>query len=351
MGSSSRTVPVATLLLVLASLGPGCGGGGAGDTTADAAADAPDGVGCEATTPRTVIPEAFVGPTGLQDRLGTLIDSAQTTLDVQMYLFTVRALADKIVAAKQRGVTVRMILDPDEAGNQYVIPTLDAGGINWKNASTIFPYSHAKYLIIDQHVGVIMSMNFNVDAMNNERNYGMVDSDPEDVADLQKVFEQDWQLANGMSATPPDLSCTRLIITPVNAQQRLLAFINSATTTLDVEALYVTEASTRNAIGAAAQRGVSVRVILESPQDQSQNADTTTYFTNVGVPVKYVTNQFYLHAKLLIADGVAFVGSQNFSTSGLTKNREMGALVMDPTQAAVIQQQFDADWGVTVPAN
>jgi len=66
--------------------------------------------------------------------------------------------------------------------------------------------------------------------------------------------------------------------------------------------------------------------------------------------VKYAVSQFYLHAKLLIADGVAFVGSENMSTTSMTQNREMGALVFEPDQAAVIQNQFNADWAVTTPA-
>jgi phosphatidylserine/phosphatidylglycerophosphate/cardiolipin synthase-like enzyme len=186
--------------------------------------------------------------------------------------------------------------------------------------------------------------------MNNERNYGMVDKDPEDVADLQSIFEQDWGLANGQSPAAPDLTCTRLIVSPNNSTARLLAFINSATQTLDVEVLYITDATVRNAIGAAKQRGVNVRVILEDPSDQNSNADTTTYLKNLSIPVKYANNQFYLHAKLLIADGVAFVGSQNFSPTALSRNREVGALVFEPAAEAVVEQQFESDWSVTTPA-
>jgi len=245
---------------------------------------------------------------------------------------------------------VRVILDPDEAGNQQVTPTFTTAGINWKNASAMYTFSHAKYLIIDKTTAVIMSMNFNIDAMNNERNYGMVDKDPEDVADLQAVFEQDWALANGHQAVIPDLSCTRLIISPNNSTTRLLAFINSATTTLDVEVLYITDANVRNAIGAAKNRGVNVRVILEDPSDQNSNADTTTYLKNLNIPVKYANNQFYLHAKLIIADGVAFVGSQNFSPTALSHNREVGALVFEPAAEAVVEQQFESDWSITTAA-
>jgi len=99
----SRPIAIVALAILAA-----CGGGGG----------APDGGGVDAPdvcdpSPRTVAPQAFIGPTGLQARLTTLIDSAHQTLDVQMYLFTVKALADRIVAAQTRGVAVRVILDPD----------------------------------------------------------------------------------------------------------------------------------------------------------------------------------------------------------------------------------------------
>ncbi|MGE0869390.1 MAG: phosphatidylserine/phosphatidylglycerophosphate/cardiolipin synthase family protein [Kofleriaceae bacterium] len=320
------------------------------DDMVDAGSDGPDGVGCTALSPREVPLEAFVGPDGLQQRMTALIDSAQQTLDVHMYLWTVKPLADKIVAAKQRGVAVRVILDPDSPGNQAVRPIFEDGAIEVRDASALYPFSHAKYLIVDGKTAAIMSMNFNIDAMNSERNYGVIDRDPEDVADTIAIFEMDWAAAAGATPKPADLSCTRLVVAPNNARLRILELINGAKSTLDVEALYVSETTVRNAIGAAAGRGVAVRVILESDQDQPDNADSALFFKNMQIPVHVVTNQFYLHAKLIIADGVAFVGSENFSVSGLTKNRELGVMVFEPDAAAVISDQFDADWAATPAA-
>ncbi len=317
--------------------------------TVDAPPDGPDGTGCTPMTPRTAPPQTFVGPTGLQTRLDTLIDGAQHSLDVQMYLFTVHELADRIVAAKNRGVAVRIILDPDEAGNDAVRPAFQSAGIPTVNASSIYTYSHAKYLIIDRASVVIMSMNFNTDAMSTERNYGMVDTDPEDVTDVQSIFEQDFALASGMQAKPANLACTRLIVSPVNSHQRILDLVNASKTTLDIEVLYVTDTTVRNAIGAAKQRGVTVRVILMNTSDQPENADMATYCKNVGIPVKYA-EAFYLHAKLIISDGVAFVGSENMSPTSFAQNREVGALVFEPDPVVAIQQQFDADWASTTPA-
>jgi cardiolipin synthase len=324
-----------------------CGGSNS-DSTIDAAPDARDPATCVATSPRTAATQTFIGPEGLQTRLDALIDSAQSTLDVQMYLFTVKDLAMRIANAKARGVTVRVILDPDEAGNQTVEPTLTNGGVAWKNASSVYMFSHAKYLIIDHTQGVIMSMNFNTDAMVNERNYGLVTTDAGDIGDLQKIFDYDWALANGQQATAPDLSCTRLIVSPVNAAQRLNELIASAKSTLDVEVLYVTDTTLRNAIGKAKQNGANVRVILETDQDQPENAATMTYFKGLGIPVKYATTQFYLHAKLIVADGVAFVGSENLSYTSQMSNREVGTLVSLPEELQPITGQFEADWNATV---
>src|SRR5262249_16181034 len=136
--------------------------------------------------------DTFVGPSGLQQRLVQLIDGAHTSLDVAMYLFTVTAIADRVIAARDRGVAVRVLLDPDHAGNTTVRNRLTSAGVTNRNAPTIYSYSHAKYFLVDKQAAVIMSMNFNAEAMSGERNYGMVDRDPDDVADLQAIFEQDW---------------------------------------------------------------------------------------------------------------------------------------------------------------
>jgi phosphatidylserine/phosphatidylglycerophosphate/cardiolipin synthase-like enzyme len=314
-----------------------------GDDDDGPGVDANPGVGCTALAPRSVEPELFVAPVGLQARITGFIDGAQQTLDVQMYLFTVTAIADRIVAAKQRGVAVRVLLDPDHAGNANARSKLTAGGVAHRNAPTIYSFSHAKYMIADGARALIMSANFNVDAMDRERNYGIIDRDPEDVADLQAIYNMDWAAGGGEAGQPADLSCTRLVVSPNNAKQRIVELIDSATATLEVEALYVSELTVRDAIGAAKQRGVTVRVILEGSSD---NAETKAYFTGLGIPV-HDASGFFLHAKLVIADGVVFVGSENFSQTALTKNREVGALVFEPGPAALAKQQFDTDFAST----
>ncbi len=333
-------------LLVVVMLLTACRGSTGDDgVTIDAVPtiDAPDGVGCTTRTPRMVEPEAFVGPTGLQSRITTAIDAATTTLDVQMYLFTVQPIADRIIAAHQRGIAVRILLDPDEAGNNNTRPRFMSAGIPTRNVPPLYTYAHAKYLVIDGTAAIIMSMNFNADAMDLERNYGFVDKDPEDVADVAAIFAMDWAAAAGETPRPANLACTRLVVSPDNAKVRVIELVNSATSTLELEVLYLTETNVRLAIGAAKNRGVAVRVMTTTPSTLPD--DTTTYMHQLGIPIKWSNdNDFLLHAKLVMADGAALVGSQNMSQTSLQKNREVGGIIFEPTQFAKIHAQFEADW-------
>ncbi len=308
----------------------------------DVSPDAPvdPGVGCTAMSPRVTAPEVFVMPTGYQQRITSFIDGAQTSFDIQMYLFTVGAIRDRVIAAHARGVNVRVLLDPDHEGNISTRNALEGAGVPTRNAPTLYSFSHAKYLIADGNVAIIMSANFNVDAFSNERNYGFVDRDEADLHDLQAIFDMDWVAGGGETPQPADLACTRLIVSPNNARPRILELIDGATSTLEVEALYVSETTVRDAIGAAKDRGVDVRVILEGTMD---NQDTIAFFRGKGIEI-HTPSTFYLHAKLIIADGVAFIGSENYSLTSLTKNREVGALIFEPSQAQIARTQFDADW-------
>ncbi len=313
----------------------------------DPTPDGPEnpGVGCFPMSERTVQPEAFTAPIGLQARVTSFIDGAQDTLDVQMYLFTVSAIRDRIVAAHRRGVAVRVLLDPDHEGNTSTRNALNNAEVPTRNAPSLYSFSHAKYMIADGAAALVMSANFNVDAFSSERNYGFIDRDPADVADIQAIFEMDWAAGGGEAPKPANLDCTRLIVSPNNAHKRVLELIDGATTTLEVEALYVSETAVRDAIGAAKERGVNVRAILEATTD---NQETITFFRSKGIEV-HNASPFSLHAKLIIADGVSFIGSENYSLTSLTKNREVGALIFEPTQTQIVKTRFDADWASSPP--
>lgn len=56
-----------------------------------------------------------------------------------------------------------------------------------------------------------------------------------------------------------------------------------------------------------------------------------------------------LHAKVIVAEEKALVGSANFSEEGVTKRAEMCALLADPTQVSELRKWFGRLWELSTP--
>ena len=83
-------------------------------------------------------------------------------------------------------------------------------------------------------------------------------------------------------------------------------------------------------------------MLLANPSWIDGNTATAEDLRAAGIAVKFISS---LHAKLVIADGAAFIGSQNFSWTSLERNREIGVLVDDTAPMARVTTQFETDWG------
>ncbi len=311
--------------------GAGGGGGDVGGTGAGAPA-------CDMWSERGIAPEVFIGPTGVQQLLISQIDAATTSVDLMMYLLSCSPCVDALIAAQNRGVAVRVLLDGKQSDNDAALSALLAAAVPVRSGPDEFTNYHSKLLLIDRQAATVMSSNMNAYSFGSERNYGVVDRDPQDVEQLLAIFERDWAGEGEI-----DTSCTRLIVSPQNARSRILELISSASQTLDLGVMYVSDAEVKQAIKGKVAQGVVVRVLLAMPEWIDGNAATAQELSAAGAQTKYLYS-YELHAKLIVADGVPFVGSENMSFTSLEKNREIGLLVSEAASASLIVQQFEADW-------
>lgn len=85
----------------------------------------------------------------IQHAVLPLIEEARHTLDIAMFFFTSQTIADALLAAHERGVDVRMILDAGGASNKYSKHTLlCASGVQVKSESW-GGKSHSKWAVAD----------------------------------------------------------------------------------------------------------------------------------------------------------------------------------------------------------
>ena len=163
------------------------------------------------------------------------------------------------------------------------------------------------------------------------------------MAAIVAVFNADYAHT---SITPSDGD--DLVWSPTDSQSHLLALINGAQHSLDVEQEEFSDTTLVNAIVAAENRGVTVRVVVEDPSSYTSELNEVT--AAGGKVTGYSSSTgYYIHAKTIIADygtstAKAFAGSENFSSNSLNDNRELGLITSDSAVVSGLEAAFNADF-------
>ena len=288
----------------------------------------------------------FVEPTAGEQVILDAINNAQQSVWLEDYLLTDTNVITALENAAKRGLDVRVMLDPHPYGGgtpTTTINALNAAGAKAQTANPVFTYTHEKTMILDGATAYIMSLNFTYSAMNGKnREYGVIDTTPTDVQGAINIFNADW------SRVADTVSNANLVISPDNSRNQFLALINSAKTSLVIEAEEMQDPTVEQAIASAAQRGVNVQVILPSPSGGSDSNASGIATIKAGGAKVEEDSQLYMHAKMMVADGtLAYVGSVNISTNSFDNNRELGVLFTDSPSIATLQQTFQSDWSVS----
>lgn len=285
------------------------------------------------------------------------IRSAKTSVHMTMYLLTDSRVIDALGDMVDAGKDVKVVLNrnfpsnggDDGGNNDDSIGKLKARGVKVKWASSTFNYTHAKTIVVDGEKALISTMNMAFSSPRSNREFIAVDTDPQDVADCEKLFEADYADGADGTANPIELA-SKLVISPTAAntngspQTMLKDFIASAQTSLDVEVQSLSDPTLYKAIIAKKQEGVPTRVILAKYDNTLASSTSVKAMVAAGVEVKALTSPT-IHAKSVVVDKArVWVGSQNFTTNALTRNREVGVFTAEADAIANVEGAIDTDW-------
>ena len=314
--------------------------------------------GSVAGTPRATLPAtAAAGSSGgLQtlvvepdQGLGAVyqaISGAGHSIDLVMYELEDTTAVSDLVQAERRGVTVRVILDQASARseNQAAYAALAAGGVAVHWSSTQVDITHQKTLIVDAREALIMTGNLTPQYYATTRDFVVADTDPADVAAIGTVFNADFSNAPVTPAAGDDL------VWSPGSEPRLASVIEGATRRLLIENEEMSDPEIVAALESAAGHGVEVEVCMT---DSSSWSSEFAALVHAGVRVvTYAPDaSIYIHAKVIVADPGsaderAFVGSENFSSTSLDRNRELGVVLdgsaIDGELATVLERDISA---------
>ena len=333
-----------------------------------------------------------------------LLEGAKSKIDIEIYTMTDKTVRELLRSALARGVKVRIVKDPNPLGvkcdvfgtsgalsisgtdaaavdcadQQKLVADVRAAGGTYApfDKSVLCPngggakgngcFEHGKIALIDGRA-LLSTGNFdstNLCIMSEkprscDRDYTLVIDDRAVIDTLQKIFDADLAGARyEVKSLIPASLADRLTVSPISLPP-ILAFIESARSSLEIETQYLKDPEMNSAIAAAAQRGVKVNVTVASacsfgrPSDSEAKefSDVYTAFDSAGVSTRMFSaaskvngRPGYVHAKLIVVDGKrAWVGSENGSAESLTQNREYGLIVDDASSVRTVLDQASAD--------
>lgn len=308
-----------------------------------------------ATTGATNI-NLYTQPEAKKNIILNAIAGAQQSIDLAVYFLTDKdVLASLIDAAKK--VTVRVMLDMhgyigQKVTIQQVHDELTQAGaqVQWSTAQLPgYAYLHEKVMVVDATTAYVTTSNFDTAGLGGgwwgaNREYGVITCDPDDVRAACSIFAADW---SGQPVDATMFAAPHLVVSPINAFSVITTLITNAqpNSTIQIAMEEFQYPDIVALLVAAAANNVTVQVLLPAGNNSIvTNNDQFLHTTNTnGIQIKKI-GQPYMHAKIIIVDGLAFVGSQNLSKDSLLHNREMGILIADQVALATLKQTYQLDW-------
>ncbi|MFO8017377.1 MAG: phospholipase D-like domain-containing protein, partial [Promethearchaeia archaeon] len=309
---------------------------------------------------------AFSSPDNSFNALTQLFGSAQHNLDICVYQFTSYWILQEVLAALDRGVHVRLLLEgiypgaslenggTDEANEVVYV----ANHVNGHENGTVrlvsgkfLNYYHSKYFLIDNETVLISTENFKYtgipkDSSAGNRGWGIAVNNTDITAKYLNVYNFDWNLAQNYSdfdvvspkkndeilegnyeplfeepQTYNTINATfQTVVGPDETIQVVVDLINQAQDSIYAELFYLyptwpyyyggqNNNPLMHALIDAADRGVSVKVILDSTwynlEGDNNNDEAAAILKSHGVQIKYSNNSGGIekfHVKALIVD-------------------------------------------------
>jgi phosphatidylserine/phosphatidylglycerophosphate/cardiolipin synthase-like enzyme len=295
---------------------------------------------------------------GLDTYLVNLMNKATKTLDVADYDFDLANVADAMVAAKNRGVTVRMVTDTDTYTNKDT--SVQAAFTILKNAKIPIvednrgPIMHNKFTVVDGQYVETGSWNYTLYDTYRLNNNMIIIHDAKlaqnYTTEFEKMFVQKTFGPNKAKGVPnPVLTIGGVRVQNYFAAEdgvsaHIVDELNKATKSIYFMAFSFTAENIGNAVINKAKAGVTVGGVFETTGSNTEYSEFGKMKKENLPNLQVITdgNPYVMHHKVFIIDEKTVIfGSFNFSDNADTANDENLLIVEDPTMAKAFKAEYD----------
>src|SRR6516225_4768795 len=276
------------------------------------------------------------------------INNATQSLRIKMFIFSDPVLLQSVVQAHERGVKVRIMLNParrsGEKENGAARKLLGKAQVEVIDSNPAFDVTHEKSMVVDDSAAFIQSLNWETKNITQTRDFAVVTKHKHEVDEVIECFEADW---SRREFTPGEHS--HLIWCVGNGRQRIAQFIDEAKHSLWLQNERYQDPVIIEHIVRANRRGVKVHLMARPPHKLKkekliEGVGGLRILEDVGVKIHRLKH-VKLHAKLLFADGVrAIIGSINIAPGSFDSRRELAIEVHDDDIVDRLHKILHHDW-------
>jgi phosphatidylserine/phosphatidylglycerophosphate/cardiolipin synthase-like enzyme len=289
-----------------------------------------------------VMPDDTVGP--ILDAIG----NATKSLRIKMFSLSDRRVLSALLTAHKRNLKIRVLLNParhsGEIQNKGARTLLLDAGIDVLDSNPAFAVTHEKSMVVDDATAFIGSLNWDPDNFEETRDFAVVSTDPDEVAETIECFEADWSRQAFEPRRP-----SNLIWCPGTGRDRIAQFIDEAKHSLFVQNERYQDAIILERLVRAKLRGVKVHVMTRPSHSLrarklAEGVGALRIMDDVGIGI-HKMKRLKLHSKVLLADkSRAIVGSINLTSTSFDDRRELAIQSNDPGVVTRLAKIVHDDW-------
>ncbi len=276
------------------------------------------------------------------------IQGAAKSIRVKMFVFSDPELLKGVIAAHDRGVKVRIMLNParrdGQEENHESRKLLHKAGVDVIDSNPCFDLTHEKSMVVDDQTAFVKSLNWDTKNLTETRDYAVVTDHPHEVQEILECFEADWHRQDFNAGVN-----SHLIWCKGNGRERIAQFIDEAKHSLWLQNERYQDPIIIEHLIRAARRGVKVHVMARPPHKLKKEKLTEgvaglRIMEDVGVKIHKIKH-LKLHAKMLLADGLrAIVGSINLTPGSFDSRRELAIEVGEDEVVDRLRDTVHHDW-------
>lgn len=281
------------------------------------------------------------------------IENAATSIDFAAYDINLQSVTDALLAAKLRGVQVRVVTDSDNLARSPVAQLRSVGiPVMGDERSALM---HDKFIVVDGTIIFTGSWNpTDNDTWRNNNNLLRITAPPvvqnfvvEFAEMLQPVgFGPRSPATTPFSSTEVEGVLVETYFSPEDGvATHILGALRGAQHSVHFMAFSFTRQDFADVLLERAAAGVAVRGVFEDRLLSGSGRKVFDRLQSAGVPVLADGNRYTMHHKVFVIDAATVVtGSYNFSAAAEDSNDENVIILHGPVLAGLYETEFDEVW-------